>query len=133
MTTNLAANFNINIANLVELASAIGGGMTTDLAANINVNVANLVELAAAITGALPTPGVNFYQTSFGDGSLTSIDIYHNLNSWFPGVWIRNNGNNEFEGGPTVKVKDQNTLSLYYDVPPASGEYAIHVIACDRI
>jgi microcystin-dependent protein len=68
------------------------------------------------------------YTALIGDGSSTSITVTHNLNSQYPFVTVREAAGNQSYVFPEIQYVGVNSVTLIFDVAPASNAYRVMVI-----
>ena len=74
--------------------------------------------------------GADGYITNIGDGSTTSIDVTHNLNSTNLTYSLLNNNTNEYTSTKTVLV-DSNTIRFVFTTAPTLNKFKAVVISTD--
>ena len=119
-------NENIKAINsLVKLPSYFKGTIETDL---------TIEEIDTANSRVLPTKewvkakSASKFASTIGDGSLTTIDITHNLASEDVIIQVRDVATKTILDC-TKKIVDANTISLTFDVAPSADANRVVVIA----
>lgn len=80
--------------------------------------------------GGTPTPSVRHYATTLGDGTTTTFNVEHNLDSRDVFLNLRNLNNGEVNRFPvTVRSLDADTSVLTFTTAPAQGAVRLTAMA----
>lgn len=77
----------------------------------------------------VPGAVVQSFSTNIGDGSSSSIDVVHGLNTASPDVVVTETGGNQSRVHPEVQKIDLNTVRVLFPSPPTAGQYRVRVNA----
>lgn len=129
---------------VVSVQPGTGGSPLTGAVVipDATTNVQGVVELADNSESTAGSPSntlvitpeglqakVHKYNTTYGNGSLTSFAITHNLGSDKVSVVIQDNGTKE-EVHPTITAKDTNSVTIEHAIAPSSNQYEV---CCIRV
>lgn len=96
------------------------------MASNSNTKVPTQQSVKSYVDNATGA-GLGYYSVAFGDGSLTSININHQLNEQFTSVQIYKTLTPFNQVYCDVNLTDANNCELVFNVAPTLNEYTIVV------
>ena len=104
---------------------------SSDVATTVASNSGNWQDTYTHVQSVSDTwGGADGYTTNIGDGSTTSIDVAHNLNTTNLTYSLINNDTNEFTSTKTVVV-DSNTVKFVFTTAPTLNKFKVVIISTD--